>query len=134
MTVRRAEFEDVEYILEMAYRFNERFFDLPLNEDKTRAMIEHTIEMHVAFISRFGFIGALIVDDPVRDHVVLVETAWYAEGREGLHLLNALITEGRRLCCDEVRMTTLNTSPAAATAILSKKGFAPLETSHRLML
>ncbi len=134
MNVRQAERSDIPAIYDMAFGFNEDYFDIPLDMDSCLNTMVDTINNHVAFVSDTGFIGGWLVKDPVRDHVVLVETAWYCTGREGIALLNRFIEEGRKLMVDEVRMTTLETSPKAATAILKRKGFAPIETSHRLLL
>ena len=131
--IRRAVYSDVPEILSMAFQFNEEYYDTPLNPEKTEAAITNFVESHVAFVSPKGFIGGMVIDAPMRDWSVLVEFAWYANDRHGIKLLDAFIAEGTSLEVDEIRMCTLDTSPPSALKLLSRKGFNPIETSHRLI-
>lgn len=64
---------------------------------------------------------------------MLVETAWYSEGRDGLRLLAAFEDRGMNLGVDEVRMTTLEVN-AGVEKVLTRRGYTRMETSHRLIL
>jgi len=133
MTVRRASYLDMGQIIPMAIKFNEDYFDIPLNLEKAVNIITMIIEDGEAFISDGGFIGALYVDDLVRDWTVLQEVAWYSTDKSGLKLLDALIKRGIEYGVDEVRVCHLATSSPIVGKLLQRRGFAPLETSYRLI-
>lgn len=133
--IRRAELTDVLTILQEAVVFNDTYYQEPLNITKALNHITAIVEDGVAFVADGGgFIGGILVDDPVRDALVLVEVAWYSTATTGIRLLKAFIAEGRRLQAREVRMTTLNTSPEAAAVVLRRSGFTLREISHSLIL
>ena len=131
--IRKAELADMLAILPMIERFNDKYFDVPINRVKTIDMVAWSIEDGVCFIADDGFIGGVLVEDLVRDWTVLQECGWYAEGRSGIKLLDAFIAAGRKLKVNDIRICTLATSSPSAGRLLQRKGFAPLETSHRLL-
>lgn len=131
--IREATLDDMGAIIPMAIKFNDDYFGIPLNLKKAVNIIVMIIEEGEAFISDGGFIGALYVDDLMRDWTVLQEVAWYATDKSGLKLLDALIQEGYNADVDEVRVCHLSTSSPIVGKLLQKKGFAPLETSYRLI-
>lgn len=134
MRVRRAVPDDLNHIVNLAYEFNDKYFDIPLNNKKIVDNVTGFIEHGSTFVSANGFIGGTIITDLMRDWDVLVEFGWYATDRSGYHLLQTFIKEGYSLGVDEVRMCTMNTSTPLATQLLERKGFVALETSHRLLI
>ena len=126
--------DDENAIIEMTVRFNERYFDIPINIGKLSGWFHTHMQHGVIFRSEQGFISALHFPDPVRDHTVLTETAWYSEGRDGLRLLRTLIQYGKDRQFDEVRVSTLNTTDAAVLTMLDRMGFLEIERSHRLVI
>jgi len=131
--VRRAELADTTRIVKQIERFNDEYYDVPINVAKVIDMVTWVIDDGVIFVSARGFIGGMVVDDLMRDWTVLQEFGWYAEDRSGIALLDAFIQAGRDLNVDEVRVSTLSTSSPSTDRLLHRKGFAPSETSHRLM-
>ena len=133
MTIRIAELSDMTDIMKMIVKFNDKYFGIPVNPVKTMNMVAWIIEDGVGFLSERGFIGGVIVDDFIRNWTILQELGWYSEDRSGIKLLEAFIAAGKCLGVDEVRVCTLETSSVMAGRILQRKGFAPLETSYRLI-
>lgn len=131
--IRRAELADIPDIMQLVHTFNDKYFGIPLNYQKTLDMVLWIIEEGVCFISERGFIGGVVVNDLIRDWTILEELGWYSEDKSGIELLNAFIDAGKELVVDEVRVCTLETSSPIAGRILQRKGFAPLETSYRLI-
>jgi len=131
--IRRATLDDMSTILPLAIEFNDKYFGIPLNLEKTINVITWVIEEGEAFISDGGFIGALYVDDLMRDWSVLQEVAWYSTDKTGMLLLDELIRQGKIAGVDEVRVCHLATSSPIVGKLLHRKGFAPLETSYRLI-
>jgi hypothetical protein len=131
--IREASLDDMAVILPMAIKFNDDYFGIPLNLLKTVRLITMVIEEGEAFISDGGFIGALYVEDLVRDWTVLQEVAWYSTNHTGLKLLDRLIEAGRWSDVHDVRVCHLATSSPIVGKLLQRKGFAPLETSYRLI-
>lgn len=133
--MRDAQIEDIDFLMEKAYAFNDRYYGIPLNRSGLfkylKAMIEHS--SGVCLISDTGGIVGVIHQDLRWDWTVLVETAWYSEGRDGIRLLDAFEKRGRELGCDEVRMTTLAVN-SGVDRLLARRGYKPIETSHRLIL
>lgn len=119
-------------ILQLAHRFNDEYFGIPLNLEKTINVVTLIIEDGVGFVSDGGFIGGMIVEDLIRDWTVLQECGWYAEDKSGIALLQAFIDAGLELSVDDIRVCKLETSSPIVGRILQRKGFAPLETSYRL--
>ncbi len=130
--IRRATLDDMSIILPLAIEFNDKYFGIPLDMEKAITVITMIIEEGEAWISDGGFIGALYVEDLMRDWTVLQEVAWYSTDRTGMLLLDELIRQGAIAEVDEVRVSTLATSSPILGKLLQKKGFAPLETSYRL--
>ncbi len=130
--IRHAELSDMKNIMKLIHEFNDKYFGIPVNDEKTREMVEWIIYDGVGFISERGFIGGVFVNDLIRDWTILQELGWYSEDKSGIKLLDAFIAAGRDAQVDEVRVCTLHTSSPIAGRILQRKGFAPLETSYRL--
>ena len=133
--VREACIEDIDFLMEKAYAFNDRYYGIPLNRiglfKYLEAMIEH--ESGVCLVTDSGGIVGVIHQDPRWDWTVLVETAWYSEGRDGVRLLDAFEKRAMEIGCDEIRMTTLAVN-SGVDRILERRGYKPIETSHRLIL
>lgn len=133
--VRDANLGDIEFLMEKAYAFNDRYYGIPLDPGGLYRYIEAMIESPdgVCLISDTGGIVGVIHKDPRWDWKVLVETAWYSEGRDGLRLIRAFEERGMEVGCNEVRMTTLAVNPGV-DRLLARRGYKPIETSHRLIL
>jgi len=131
--IRPATLEDMTNIIALIHTFNDKYFGIPVNLKKTMEMVAWIIEDGVGLLSDRGFIGGVYVNDLIRDWTILQELGWYSEDKSGIKLLDAFIQAGRDHGVDEVRVCTLETSSAIAGRILQRKGFAPLETSYRLI-
>jgi hypothetical protein len=129
--IREATLDDMGTILPMAIQFNDEYFPVPLNIEKSVRMITLLIEEHEAFISDGGFIGGAYVEDPMRDCSILQEVAWYATDNSGMRLLDRLIDQAVKFGV-ELRVSTLASSSPIVGKLLQRMGFAPLETSYRL--
>lgn len=114
--------------------FNAEYYDVPLDDDRTRRTTLQLLDTGVVFMSDGGFIAGAIVQDPFRQWEALVEFGWYATDSSGMRLLNKFVELGRESMLDEVRMTTLSTSPEGVNETLRRYGFNPIEVSHRLLL
>ena len=127
--------DDLDFLIEKAFAFNALHFDIPLNPDKLVSYLTGLIASEHGIVLRTdtGAITGVHISDPVRDWEVLVETAWYSEGRDGIRLLNEFEGRARLLGVDEVRMTTLEVNQGVAQ-VLARRGYKPIETSHRLTL
>ena len=130
--IKKATMQDFDHILALTQEFNEEYYHLPLNLDKTTLMITHLIEHGVVFVSDKGYIGGMLVPDMFRDSLALVEFGWFAKDSSGIRLLDKFIQAGKDMYADEVRMGTMITSPAIATSILERKGFNLIESSYKL--
>lgn len=125
---------DFPHIYRLTKEFNDQYFGIPLNGEKLERWFELVVEHGVIYHTDGGYIAGLVVDDPVRDWTALVENAWYARDRSGLRLLRKFIQHGRDIGADEIRMTTLNTTPPGVLTLLGRTGFEEIERSHRLIL
>jgi N-acetylglutamate synthase-like GNAT family acetyltransferase len=132
--IKKATIKDFDHILALTQEFNENYYDRPLNLDKTTTMIKHLIKHGVVFVSDQGYIGGMVVPDMFRDDLALVEFGWFAKDSSGIKLLDKFIQAGKDMHVNEVRMCTMNTSPAVATRILERRGFNLIEFSHKLEL
>lgn len=132
--IRKCDKGDVDWLVELATRFNNKHFGIPINPDKSRHYLDQMVEYGICFRGNNGAIVGVIAPDPFRDWTVLVEIGWFTDKPgEGLALLDEFIDAGREWGVDEVRMTTLEVNKSVAT-VLERKGFKPVETSHRLLL
>jgi len=133
--VRDATTGDIEFLIEKAYAFNNDYYGIPLNREGLRDYLSAMIDSPagVCLISDTGGIVGVVHRDPRWDWSVLVELAWYSEGRDGLALLAAFERRGADLGVDEIRMTTLAANPGV-DRVLARRGYEPVETSHRLIL
>jgi len=134
LSIRRATILDLEHILDLTNRFNDEYFDIELDQDKTEETLVELILNGVVLVSDTGFIGGLVVPDIFRNWTYLQELGWYAKDASGYRLLLKFIAVGRELGVDEVRMCTLVNSNPAAESILRRTGFSPIEQSHRLII
>lgn len=124
---------DTMTVLDMAAAFNAQYYSVPLNTDRCAAWITRCIADGIIFLAEDGFIGGALVQDPCRDWTALVEFGWYAK-TSGPQLLKAFIEHGKEMGADEVRITTLNTTPRRVETYLRRTGFTLIEKSHRLIL
>lgn len=133
--VRDCTLDDIPFLIERAEHFNDRYYGIPLNIDKLVNYLTGLIvvEQGVVLRTDTGAITGVHISDPCRDWEVLVETAWFSEGRGGLRLLDAFEHRGMELGVDEVRMTTLEVN-AGVEKVLMRRGYTSIETSHRLLL
>ncbi len=134
MIVRPATPADIDRVIGMVYDFNAAYYDVPLCPTRTQHMVELVVGEGVIFISDTGFIAGMVTDDLFREWTILQEFGWYATDRSGIALLDAFILAGRDLTVNEVRLSTLSTSPAGVGKLLLSRGFAPLDQSYRLMI
>jgi hypothetical protein len=132
--MRQATLADVPVITGMVVEFTTAYSDMPACPDRTANWTTHIIKHGVIFLTDTGFIAGLPVMDPVRPWAALVETGWYAPGKDGLRLLRRFIQYAKDAELDEVRMSTLNTTPERALKLLEHMGFTLAERSHRLNL
>lgn len=130
--VRNCTLDDIDWLVSKANEFNDKHYDIPLNQDKLWNYLTAVIQSSegVALRTDHGAIVGMYVTDPLRDWEVLVETAWYSTGMDGIRLLNAF--ERRGHCVDEVRMSHLHVNPTVAK-LLDRRGYVAMETSHRLL-
>jgi len=131
--VRRATLDDAGRIIDLTQRFNDKYFDVPICLIRTTDRVIWVIEEGISFVSDAGFIGGMIVEDLFRDWTVLQEFGWYAEDNSGRALLRAFVKAGRENSVDDIRICTLATSSEFVGGLLQQEGFAPLETSYRLL-
>ena len=132
--VRRAVTADVDRIVDMAHVFNDAHVDMPLASDKTWEQVFVLVESHSVFVSDGGFILGAVSPAMFHDWTYLAELGWYATDNSGSRLLQAFMDEAVDLGVDELRMCTMSTSSPIADKLLAKKGFVPIETSHRLLI
>ena len=133
--VRDCTMDDLSFLIEKAHSFNSRYYDIAINPEKLEQYLTGLIvsEQGVVMRTDTGAITGVHVSDPCRDWEVLVETAWYSEGRDGLRLLAAFEQRGIDWGIDEVRMTTLEVN-SGVERVLKRRGYSVIETSHRLIL
>ena len=131
--IRVAELSDIPNIMRLINIFNDEYFGFPLNYQKTLDMVLWIIEEGVGLVSECGFIGGVVVTDLIRDWIILQEMGWFSRDKSGIKLLDEFIRAGKVLKVDEIRVCILETSSPIAGRILQRKGFAPLETSYRLI-
>ena len=133
--VRDCTMDDLSFLIEKAHSFNSRYYDIAINPKKLEQHLTGLIvsEQGVVLRTDTGAITGVHVSDPCRDWEVLVETAWYSEGRDGLRLLAAFEQRGIDWGIDEVRMTTLEVN-SGVECVLKRRGYSVIETSHRLIL
>lgn len=133
--IRQATSDDIPHLINLISRFNDEYYRVTVvNPQKLDRWLRANMENGVIYVTDTGFIAGLLVDDPMRDWTALVETGWYDTGRGGVRLLRRFIEFGETCGADEVRMTTLNTTPAGAMTLLTRMGFEEIERSHRLTL
>lgn len=133
--IRIATQDDRLHVIRLGIEFNDLHYDVPVSDHKLNDWWNLHTERGVILCSDTGYLSALIVPDPIRDWTALVETAWYdTNPANGVALLKAAAKHGRTLFCDEMRMTTLTTTPARAVYLLQRLGYEEIERSHRLIL
>jgi GNAT superfamily N-acetyltransferase len=133
--VRFATPEDFEWVRTLTTEFNEALYDVPVDPEKFRSWYDLHMATGVVILGARSFISALILPDPTRDWLIALETGWYATDRSGARLLLKLIKYAREVGADELRATTLDTSPQEARDVLTRLGFEmDKECSHRLKL
>ena len=127
--------DDLDWLVDLTIDFNDSYYGIPLNINKTRRTLWGVItqEYGVGFRSDNGAIIGTIEDDPFRDYVVLQERGWFSTDRSGIALLRAFTNYGKEIGVNEIRMTTLEANKRADKLLL-KYGYNPIETSHGLRL
>lgn len=134
VNVRKCTVEDVDWLVNLAQEFNDKHFGIPINRYQTKTYLWDMVDSGVCFRTDNAAIVGMLVSDPFRDWNVLVEIGWFSNHPgEGMALLDTFIRAGDIRLVDEVRMTTLHSNPGVA-AVLKRKGFDPVETSHRLIM
>lgn len=126
-------YDDLDWLLEVTVEFNDKWYGVPINREKTLRTLEEIImgPAGVGFRTDHGAIIGTIEDDPFRDYTVLQERGWYATDRSGIALLDTFVNYGHELGVDEVRVGNLHSNPGVSK-LLERKGFTPVETSHGL--
>jgi L-amino acid N-acyltransferase YncA len=133
--MRQATHEDFHFVARMVHEFNHAYYDVPLSNSRLEAWYSLHMQTGVIFITKAGFISALLVPDPVREYDIMLETGWYSDDGQGAKLLLKLIRYAKEQGANEVRASTLDTSPPEAEALLSRLGFEMhKERGHRLQL
>lgn len=127
--------EDLDWLVQVTQQFNDTYYKIPLNLNKTRRTLWSLIveDYGVGFRTDNGAIIGTIEEDPFRDYVVLQERGWFSTDRSGIQLLRAFTDYGVELGVNEIRMCTLEAN-AGVQRILSRYGYTPIETSHGLRL
>ncbi len=130
--IRKATRKDLLLILSLTHEFSKQYYGQTIDVSRACTSIKSIIADGICFVSDNGYIGGLLVESLFHDQLSLVELGWYAEDKSGLLLLDAFTEAGWAHGATEIRMTTLNTSPAVAHKILTRRGFEVAETSYRL--
>ena len=130
--IHKATLSDFVHIMEMTRQFNDTYTTMPLDKDKTAAMIETVIVNGVCFVSEGGYIGGIVSPDLFHTTNSLIELAWYSTDNSGLRLLKAFIDAGKELDVDAIRICTMSTSPTTARRALEQRGFTLAESSYIL--
>lgn len=133
VSIRTATADDWDEVADKVLDFNNHYYGIPVDLDKLEHWFASHMQFGVILLSKRGFISGLFVDDPVRHWSALAETGWFDPGLDGVRLLDAFIALGKDKV-DEVRMTTLHTSPQSADRLLKRRGFETIEFSHRLLM
>lgn len=126
--------EDAATITDMVMEFTTAYADQPADYTRALAWTHQLIQVGIIYITDNGFIAGLPVMDPVRHWTALVECGWYAPDKDGLRLLRRFIQHAKDAGLDEVRMSTLATTPPRALKLLEIMGFSLAERSHSLNL
>lgn len=126
---------DFDAIAEMAQEFNHGYYDVPIDTSKMHAWFMQHIQHGVILMGKRSYVSALLINDPLRDWLAVVETGWFADDGQGARLMLGLIKYAKEQYADELRVCTMNTSPPEAGAMLVRLGFEMnKECSHSLKL
>lgn len=133
--IRHCQPSDMKWLIDKAFAFNSKYYDVPLDIQRLEDYLWEAIHNPngVVLRSEHSAIVGVVIDDPFRDWKVLVEIAWYSEGRDGLRLLDTFEDVGRCHAVNEIRMTTLEVNKGVEK-VLARRGYKPIETSHRLLI
>ena len=133
MSVRVCTQDDVDFLLSLTTEFNDTLYHIPLSPEKSRAHLSNLVQHGICFRTDRGAIVGAVADDPFRDWVALVELGWFCTTpADGVRLLQAFERTAEELEVNEVRMTTLETNKSVG-GLLKRRGYFPVETSHRLL-
>lgn len=132
--IRVATEDDWQEVRDKIAAFNEQYFDIPVELGRVSGWFMRHLRDGIVLLSENGLISGLWMQDPVRTWYALVETSWYDTGRDGVRLLREFISAAKMQGVNEVRMTTLNTTPVGVQTLLNRMGFEEIERSHRLTL
>ena len=130
-----ATIEDLDFFCDLAKRFNDKYGQHPLNKEKTKETLRYLItsDYGVMFRTKNGGILGTIEEDVFRDRVILKERGWFSEDYKGLYLIHYFIEHAKEIGVHEILFTTLENNKAASK-ILKRKGFVPVETVHSFSL
>jgi hypothetical protein len=133
--IREATQDDLGFLIETTLEFNKRHYDVPISLCKAHSHLRVVIDdpLTVVLRSDTGFIIGVTVEDPLRHWSCMLELGWYDTGRSGIKLLNRFEDIAREVGVNEIRMTTLAVNDVVS-AILRRKGYVAMETSHRLLI
>ena len=129
--IRAATLKDLDFLVSTSEIFNNKYQKLTLNTKKLAAHIRKLLlsDTGIAFRSDAGMILGVCYSDPIRDHNIAVELAWWDTGGTGLKLLRAFEQDAKKRGMDEVRMTSLTENPRV-NPFLEKLGYNPIEISY----
>lgn len=133
--MRHLQEEDLDWLVDLTKEFNDKYYRIPLDLNKTRRALWHIItdDTGVGFRTDNGAIVGTIEDDPFRNYCALQERGWFSTDRTGIQLLKRFTDYGKELGVNEIRMGTLEANKRAGK-ILLKYGYVPIETSYGLRL
>lgn len=126
-----ADWIDIPHLIKLANEFNDKYHDIPLNQDKLYDFLVNAVESDraVVLIKGHSAIVGVVLEDPLRDVTYLIEMAWYSSGgADGIKLYKEFLEAGRQLGVDEVRMTYLEGNPRVRR-VLERMGATVIETS-----
>jgi hypothetical protein len=132
--IRSIQPNELGWLVSLANEFSQQYMNKPVDYTTISRNMRHLIDTGVALRSDNGAIVGMFMDDPYYTERHLVELGWFATDNSGVRLLNAFQQVGRDNKVDSIRLTTLQNSPAAASYVLGRKGYKPLEQSWELRL
>lgn len=125
---------EIPWLFALATEFNDKYYHVPLDEQKFCTMAYQYIVHNIAYRTDGGAILGMILEDPFRNQSALLEQGWYATDGKGMLLLEHFIDHGVNCGVSDVRVCTFETSHPAVTRLLQRRGFRPAETSHSLRI
>lgn len=131
--VRPATYDDIPAIVDMGVSFHAASpIQAPYDPAASAEFAKRLIDAPegAVFVSDRGMIGGMMAPAYCAPGwIMAVELFWWSEDRSGLALLSEFEKWAQAGGASEVRMTTLH-GLEAADKILSRKKYAPVETSY----